>query len=343
MGGDHAPAIVIEGAEIARVRHPNVFFRLHGDEAELKPLLASRKALAEVCEIVHTDQAVQMEDKPSEAVRRGRKTSMWLAIDDVRKERASVVVSAGNTGALMAMSKIQLKTMPGISRPAIAGLWPTERGESIVLDLGANIAKDGRQLVDFAIMGEAYARVILGLKEPKVGLLNVGAEEMKGHEEIQSAARILRDSHLNMKFEGFVEGDDIGKGTVDVFVTDGFTGNIALKAAEGTARQFGSFLKTAMNRSIFTKIGALFAASAFRALKAKLDPGSANGGVFLGLNGLVVKSHGGADGMGYASALDVAIDMVQSDFRTSIEERLTELADAERPEETDETKQAVVS
>ncbi len=342
MGGDQAPDIVVEGAAIALLRHPGVRFRLHGDGGLLKPLVKAQRGLSDAAEIVHTDESVLMEDKPSEAVRRGRKTSMWLAIDDVRKGNAHVAVSAGNTGALMAMAKIQLKTMPNISRPAIAALWPTERGESVVLDLGANIATDGRQLVEFAILGEAYA-IALGLPNPSVGLLNIGVEEVKGHDEIKAAAKVLRDSPLEMNYFGFVEGDDIAKGTVDVIVTDGFTGNIALKTAEGTARQFAHFLRLALKRSFWGRLGAFFAAGAFRALSAKMDPRSLNGGVFLGLNGLVVKSHGGTDGKGFASALDVAIDMAESDFKHSIEARLVELADLETNDPDSNVSQEVVA
>jgi phosphate acyltransferase len=325
MGGDHAPDVVIEGAEIALLRHPGLRFLLHGDEPRLQALLSNHKDLAQASEIVPAESAVSMEDKPSEAVRRGRNTSMWRAIDSVRQGAARAVVSAGNTGALMAMAKIQLKTMPGISRPAIAGIWPTVGGQCVVLDLGANLENDEKQLVDFAIMGEAFARVEFGIRKPAVGLLNIGEEELKGHEEIRSAAQILRSSVTDMNFRGFVEGSDIGSGVVDVVVTDGFTGNIALKTAEGTARQFAAMLSNAMRRTLLSKIGGILAASAFRALKNKMDPNQSNGGVFLGLNGVVIKSHGGTDKSGFASAIEVAIDMADSEYAEIIERRLASL------------------
>jgi glycerol-3-phosphate acyltransferase PlsX len=325
MGGDFAPAVVVEGAEIALVRYPNLKFILFGDEAALKPLLVKHPKVAGASRVVHSDKTVSMSDKPSEAVRRGRQTSMWMTVNAVRQGEAQAAVSAGNTGALMAMSKVQLKTMPGISRPAIAAIWPTTRGESIVLDLGANLEADEKQLVDFAILGEAFAHVELGLESPSVGLLNIGEEELKGHDEIRNAANILRENVPQMNFAGFVEGSDIGSGKVDVIVTDGFTGNVALKTAEGTARQFAGYMRSAMQRTLRSRIGALFAANAFRAMKAKMDPRSSNGGVFLGLNGLVIKSHGGTDGLGFAAALDVAIDMADSDFEARARERLAEL------------------
>lgn len=333
MGGDFAPDVVVAGADLALVKYPDIRFLLFGDEEKLKPLMAQYPKVAEASEIIHTDKAVAMSDKPSEAVRRGRQTSMWMSVDAVRKGQAEAVVSAGNTGALMAMAKVQLKTMPGISRPAIAGIWPTNRGESIVLDLGANLEADEKQLVDFAILGESFARVELGLEHPTVGLLNIGEEELKGHDEIREAARILRENVPEMNFVGFVEGNDIGAGKVDVVVTDGFTGNVALKTAEGTARQFADYLRSALSRTFWGRLGAFIAQGAFKALKRKMDPRSANGGVFLGLNGLVVKSHGGTDAMGFASALDVAVDMAGSDFAARAHERLAALAfhEAERP------------
>jgi glycerol-3-phosphate acyltransferase PlsX len=254
-----------------------------------------------------------MEDKPSQALRRGRNTSMWGAIDSVAKGRAQVVVSAGNTGALMAMSMFQLRTIDGIDRPAIAALWPTKRGQTVVLDVGANVDSDAEQLVDFAVMGEAFARAILGLERPSVGLLNVGEEEQKGNEQVRKAAQILRNVKLPMEFTGFVEGDDIAEGTVDVVVTDGFTGNVALKTAEGTAKLITYYLRTALRRTLLSRLGAALASGAFRILRHKLDPRSANGGIFLGLNGVVVKSHGGTDALGFASALDMAIDMARAD------------------------------
>lgn len=237
---------------------------------------------------------------------------MWQAIEAVKEGRAEVAVSAGNTGALMAMAKIILDTMPGVSRPAIAARWPTLKGQSIVLDVGATIGADAEQLVDFAIMGEAMARCLFGLERPTVGLLNIGVEEVKGIEEVKEAGRLLRDSGLPIEYYGFVEGDDIGKGTVDVVVTEGFSGNIALKTAEGTATQIAGYLKQEIDRTLLTRIGYYLARPAFRALRDKLDPRTLNGGVFLGLNGIAVKSHGGTDALGFAAAIDVAVDMARN-------------------------------
>ncbi|MEQ8283249.1 MAG: phosphate acyltransferase PlsX [Parvibaculum sp.] len=319
MGGDHGPATVIGGAEIASIRHPDVRFLIYGNAAEIEPLLEKHPRVASVSEIIHTDVAVSMNDKPSQALRRGRKTSsMWLAIDAVKEGRAQVAVSAGNTGALMAMSKVILKTMPNVERPALAALWPTARGESVVLDLGATIGPDAAQLVQFAVMGEAFARVIFNLERPSVGLLNIGEEEVKGTEQVKDAAQMLRAARLPMLFHGFVEGDDIAKGTVDVVVTDGYTGNIALKTAEGTARLIMDYLRAAIAGSLMARIGYVFAQGAFRALAKKLDPRASNGAVFLGLNGLVVKSHGGTDATGFASAVDVAVDVASADLVSKI-------------------------
>ena len=312
MGGDSGPGIVIAALARSAIRYPAARFILHGDEAALKPLLAKRAKLSDRVTVCHAAEQVRMDDKPSLALRRGRNTSMWHAIESVKNGEAQVAISAGNTGALMAMAMFQLGVLDGISRPAIAALWPTKRGQTVVLDVGANVTSDANQLVDFAVMGEAFARAILGLERPTVGLLNVGSEDVKGHDAVKEAAQILRAASLPMEYAGFVEGDDISEGTVDVVVTDGFTGNIALKTAEGTAKLVIGFLRGALRGSILGKIGAVFASGALKALRRKLDPRSANGGIFLGLNGVVVKSHGGTDAMGFASALDMAIDMADA-------------------------------
>lgn len=346
MGGDNAPQSVIDGLAIAHIRHPKAKFLLHGDHSRLQAILLSRPALKNVTQVVHCDDVVGMEDKPSQALRRGRNTSMWRAIDSVRNKEAQVVVSAGNTGALMAMAKVQLRTVPGLSRPAIAAIWPTIRGQSVVLDVGANIDTDARQLFDFAMLGEAYARVVLGLDRPSVGLLNVGVEEMKGNEAVKAAAVALRNSGLPMRFYGFVEGDDISTGTVDVVVTSGFTGNIALKTAEGTARLIGHYIRSAMARSFLSRIGYVFSKSGFNVLRQKLDPRAVNGGVFLGLNGVVVKSHGGTDGLGFASAIDLAVEMGGSDFVQRVADAMAHLPasgaalDGSKPEPVTETATA---
>jgi glycerol-3-phosphate acyltransferase PlsX len=324
MGGDHGGCVVVPGAQISLERHPDTEFLLFGDRVVIEPLLAQHPKLAAASQLVHTDVVVKMDDKPSQALRRGRwKSSMWLAIDAVKRGDADVAVSAGNTGALMAMAKFHLKTMAGIERPAIAALWPTLRGESIVLDVGATIGADAQYLVDVALMGSAMARILFDLDPPTVGLLNIGVEEVKGLEAVREAGRILREnpsSHLD--YVGFVEGDDIGRGTVDVVVTEGFAGNIALKTAEGTARQLGQYLRNEFNRSWRTKLGFLLARDAFRRIRDKMDPRKVNGGVFLGLNGVVIKSHGGTDAEGFAAAVDLGYDMVRYELLAKITEML---------------------
>jgi phosphate acyltransferase len=328
MGGDHGAPIVVAGADISRERHPDTEFVMVGSQPMLERLLAARPALRAATRIVHTDVAVRMDDKPSQALRHGRwKSSMWMAIDAVKKADADVAISAGNTGALMAMAKFHLRTMVGIGRPAIAALWPTLRGESIVLDVGATIGADAKHLVDLAVMGSAMARVLFDLERPTVGLLNIGVEEVKGLEEVRQASVILREAkHPDLDYIGFVEGDDIGKGAVDVVVTEGFVGNIALKTAEGTAKQLAEYLRSAMSRTLSARIGYLFARKAFAALREKMDPSRLNGGVFLGLNGLVIKSHGGTDAEGFAAAIDVGYDMVRYKVRARISEMLGQYA-----------------
>jgi glycerol-3-phosphate acyltransferase PlsX len=320
MGGDHGPAVVVAGAGLALARYPESEFLFFGNSALIAPAIDARPALKSASRIVHTEIAVRMEDKPSQALRYGRwKSSMWLAIDAVKKGDADVVVSGGNTGALMAMSKFNLKTLPGIDRPAIAALWPTLRGESVVLDVGASIGADAEHLVDLAVMGAATARILFGLDQPTVGLLNIGVEEAKGLEPVREAGRVLREEKLpNLDYLGFVEGDDIGKGKVDVVVTEGFAGNIALKTAEGTARQIGEYLRGAMSRTLSARIGYLFARSAFRQLRERMDPRKANGGVFLGLNGIVIKSHGGADAEGFAAAIELGHGVVRDELLAKI-------------------------
>lgn len=312
--------MVIPGCALAHTRRPDTHFLLFGDEARIAPLLAQHQALRAASSIIHTDVAVGMADKPSQALRQGRRrSSMWMAIEAVKKGEADIAVSAGNTGALMAMAKVCLNTMAGIERPALAGLWPTVRGESIVLDLGATIGADARHLVHMAIMGSAMARIVLNLESPKVGLLNVGVEEIKGIEEVKEAGAILKSASLpHMSYIGFVEGDDLGKGTADVVVTEGFTGNIALKTAEGTAKQIGAYLRAALSSSLLSKIGYFFAQSAFRALREKMDPRRANGAVFLGLQGIVIKSHGGTDALGYCGAVEIGYDMARQNLLAKI-------------------------
>jgi glycerol-3-phosphate acyltransferase PlsX len=324
MGGDHGPSIVIPGAEIALERHPATEFILFGDRRTLEPLLDAQPRLKTRAKIVHTEVSIRMDDKPSQALRYGRwKSSMWLALDAVKKGEADVAISAGNTGALMAMARFNLKMIEGIERPALAGLWPTLKGESVVLDLGASIGADAAHLVNLAAMGSAMARILFDIECPSLGLLNIGVEEVKGLEEVREAGQVLREGHFPyFNYIGFVEGDDIGKGTADVIVTEGFAGNIALKTAEGTARQFAQYLRGAMMRTWQAKLGYLLARQAFRTLRDKMDPQKSNGGVFLGLNGIVIKSHGGANAEGFASAVDIGYDMVRYDLLAKIGESL---------------------
>ena len=324
MGGDHGASVVLPGADISLTRHPDTEFLIYGDRAVIEPLLEGLPRLKANARLIHTDVAIRMDDKPSQALRHGRwKSSMWLALDAVKKGEADVVVSAGNTGALMAMARFDLKMIEGIERPAIAALWPTLKGEAVVLDVGASIGADEHHLIDLAAMGSAMARVLFDIERPTVGLLNIGVEEIKGLEPVREAGRLLREGsfpHLN--YVGFVEGDDIGKGTVDVVVTEGFAGNIALKTAEGTARQFAQYLKNAMNRTWAARLGYLLSRQAFRTLRDKMDPRKSNGGVFLGLNGIVIKSHGGADAEGFASAIDLGYDMFRYELLAKIGESM---------------------
>jgi glycerol-3-phosphate acyltransferase PlsX len=336
MGGDHGPSVVVNAASIALARRPDVDFILFGDERAIAPLLAAHPALARKSRVVHCEIAVKMTDKPSQALRFGRRaSSMWLAIDAVKKGEADCAISAGNTGALMAMAKVCLRTMAQIERPAIAAMWPTLRGESIVLDVGATIGADSEHLVDLAIMGAAMARIVLDIDSPTVGLLNVGVEEIKGIEEVKAAGRVLRETALpNLHYHGFVEGDDLGTGAVDVFVTEGFTGNIALKTAEGTAKQISQWMRDAMNHSWMSRLGYLLARDAFRALRNKMDPGRVNGGVFLGLDGVVIKSHGGADAESYAGAIEVGYEMVRQELLGKVREMIAQANEARAPAAT---------
>ena len=326
MGGDFGVETTIGGCAISAQKSTETEFILFGDEALLQAEIAKYPILNGRSRIVHCDVSIAMGDKPSQALRAGRKTSsMWKAIDAVKQGEADFAVSAGNTGALMAMSKIILRTLASVQRPALAAIWPNLRGKSIVLDLGASIGTDAQHLVDLAIMGSAMASIVLKRDVPTVGLINVGVEEIKGIEEVKAAARILRGIESgHFTYHGFVEGDDIGAGTVDVFVTEGFTGNIALKTAEGTAKQIAQYLRTEMKASLMSRIGYLFARKAFDALRHKMDPRRANGAVFLGLDGIVVKSHGGTDGLGYSGAIDIGFAMVRNGLQAKIRETLTE-------------------
>ena len=340
MGGDHAPGIVVNGADIARERYPGTTFLLFGDPAQLKPLVDKRKGLAQVLEIVPAEDAVLAEDKPSFALRRRRKSSMWLACESAGQGRADSVVSAGNTGALLAISMFAMRMLEGADRPALASFLPTMRGESVMLDLGANIECDADNLAEFAVMGSVFAQVLLGLDTPKVGLLNVGSEELKGHEEVRQAAARLRSENSPVSFHGFIEGNDITSGVVDVIVTDGFTGNVALKSIEGTAKLYTGFVRDVFRTSTFAKIGYLFASGAWIKFRKRVDPRRYNGGVFLGLDGVCVKSHGGADDLGFAYAIGMAVDLVRYEYRNKLVEGLAKLRHVTSTAEAHEALQA---
>ena len=325
MGGDRAPAIVLHGAELALERHPGVRFLVFGSASQITPLLQKLPRLAAAATVQHTDDAVADDAKPSMALRAGRQSSMRLAIDAVAGGRADGVVSAGNTGALMAMAKFVLKTLPGIDRPAIATMFPTRRGESVMLDLGANVECDADNLVQFALMGDVFARTVLGLVQPTVGLLNIGSEDLKGNDAVRGAAAQLRGGMTPIRFHGFVEGDDIAAGTVDVIVTDGFTGNVALKAIEGVAQLFSESLRASFHHSLPARIGYLFARGALKKFAARLDPRRYNGAMFLGLAGIAVKSHGATDAFGFANAIGVAVDLKVNGFVQRISDELARL------------------
>jgi glycerol-3-phosphate acyltransferase PlsX len=324
MGGDNAPDIVVHGIDISAERHPQARYLLVGDEARLHPLLRHYRRAAAACTVRHAPDTIAADLKPTAALRL-RHASMRVAIDAVAAGQAAGVVSAGNSGALLALAKIVIKTMAGIDRPAMAAIAPSVRGDVVMLDLGANVVCDTRNLVEFAVMGDVFARTVLGLTAPTIGLLNVGSEELKGDDRIRAAADVLRDSHIGPQFHGFVEGHDIAAGTTDVIVTDGFTGNVALKTAEGTAKLVLQLLRQAFTASLSAKLGYLLARSELERLRELVDPRRYNGAVLVGLNGVAVKSHGAADGPGFAHALDVAMDMVVHHFNDRIREGLARI------------------
>ena len=321
MGGDDAPKIVIKGADIAKAKNPDIDVVFVGDEAAIAPLLKRTTTLRQA-EIIHCSDKVESDENVSQAVRKGKGTSMWKAIEQVQNGNCDAVVSAGNTGALMAIAKLQLRPMEGVKRPAIATFLPTETSDVCMLDLGANIECDADNLVQFAIMGAAFSRSVQKIERPSIGLLNVGAEDQKGHEYLREAAETLADERFGLNYAGFVEGTDITTGSTDVVVTDGFTGNVALKTAEGTALVVGRYLLAAFTESLFSKIAYLFASAALRRVKHRLDPRVHNGAVFLGLNGLAVKSHGGTDELGFSNAIKVAVDLVEYGFIPDVQKAI---------------------
>ena len=321
MGGDEGVRVMVEGAALARRRHDRFKFLLVGDEARIKAALDNHPNLRGASEILHCNDVVAGDERPSQALRRAKTTSMGLAINAVKTGDAGAAVSAGNTGALMAMAKLALRTMPGIDRPALSALLPTlGENDLVMLDLGANTECDARNLVQFAIMGAAYSRIVTGQEAPRVRLLNIGTEETKGTGDLQTAAAQLKAAaaELSMTFDGFVEADKIGRGDVDVIVTDGFSGNIALKAVEGTARFVADLLRRAFTSSLRSKVGFLVSRPATELLKHHLDPNNHNGAVFLGLNGVVVKSHGSASALGVANAVAVTARLLEENLTERI-------------------------
>jgi len=326
MGGEQAPDMVVKGADIALVRYPQAEFLFYGIEARIRPLLDKLPKLKARAVIRHTDEFVTDDAKPAAALRGARNSSMRLAIDAVAAGEADCVVSAGNTGALMAMAKFVFKMIPGIDRPAIASFLPTLRSESVMLDLGANVECDSENLVQFALLGDVFARTVLGVPQPVVGLLNVGSEDMKGNDAVRGAALRLRGPGAPVRFHGFIEGNDIAAGTVDVVVTDGFTGNIALKTIEGTARLYTSFLRAAFRNSLMARLGYVFANRALGKLRKRMDPRRYNGAVFLGIQGICVKSHGSTDALGFANAIGVACDMEINGFLDKLHEEIVQMS-----------------
>ncbi len=328
MGGDIGPAVILAGAARAHARRPDLRFQVFGDERVIGSELANHAELQPAVEVVHCPDVIAGSEKPSQAIRRSKTSSMGRAIAAVKSGSADAAVSAGNTGAMMAMAKVALRTMPGIDRPALAALLPTlGENDLVMLDLGANTESDAQNLVQFAVMGAAYARVVLDLQRPRVQLLNIGTEDLKGTDELKDAAAILRDAdYLGMCFDGFIEGDKISRGGADVVVTDGFSGNIALKTAEGTARFVTDLLRRAFTSSVRSKIGFLISRPATELLRHHLDPNNHNGAVFLGLNGLIVKSHGSANEKGVANAIRVAARMVREDLTRKISEDLDNIS-----------------
>lgn len=331
MGGDAGPAAVVAGCAESAARNNAIAFVLHGDEATLTPLVARHPALTEITRIQHSPDVVRMDDKPSHVMRHGRKTSMWATLTSVHEGAAHAAVSCGNTGALMAVSMLRLRKLNGVHRPAIACLWPSrgESGFNTMLDVGADVRADEESLLQYALMGAAYYRNAFDAPHPRVGLLNVGTEEHKGRAEIKEAARLIGEAAELGRYEfvGFVEGNDLPAAHVDVIVTDGFTGNVALKTAEGTARLFADSLREELTVSIWSKLAAGVAGGPLRRLKRRMDPRRMNGGVFLGLNGTVVKSHGSADATGVSAAIKLAFRLAQSGFQERMADRLALVAD----------------
>ena len=322
MGGDNAPYSVIAGASLYLKKNPNVSFLLFGDKDIIMPIMKKYPNLKDSSNIIDTKDAISAEEKPSVALRKGKNSSMRLAIEAVQNGKADAIVSAGNTGALMVMSKLVFRSLEGIDRPAIASLLPTEKGSSVLLDMGANSACDAENLVQFAVMGDAFSKAALNNDSPTIGLLNIGSEELKGHETVRVAHQTISEEYTHLNYYGYVEGDDIMKGTVDVVVTDGFTGNVALKTIEGTAKMLVKLFKQGFKSSFASKIGLLLSALSLKKTCKKIDPRNHNGAMFLGLNGICIKSHGNADKIGFANAIKVAVNLIENKINQKIIEEL---------------------
>jgi len=326
MGGDQGPATVVAGVSDSARKNPDIGFILHGPKDDLERLVARRRNLADCCEIRDAPDVVSMNEKPGQVMRHGKGTSMWSALESVRNGEATVCVSCGNTGALMLMSVIRLRKLPGIYRPAIAVMWPSQNPQkfNIMLDGGADIRADAKDLMQYALMGASYARNGFGLARPRLGLLNVGTEEHKGRAELREAYDLIAANARNADFEfvGFVEGRDLPGTTCDVIVTDGFTGNVALKTGEGVAHLFGNLLREAFRYTPLSRFASVLAYTSLNRLKKRMDPRRANGGVFLGLNGTVVKSHGAADATGVSAAVKLAFQLAQSGFSEKLAARV---------------------
>ncbi len=325
MGGDDAPHITLRGISKARKYHPEVKFLIFGDKALLEERARTYKRLDKNIEIVHAPEVITGDMKPSVAVRQSKNTSMRMAIEAVKEGRAQAVVSAGNTGAYMALSKMILKTMDGIDRPAISAIMPSVKKDIVALDLGANIECSAENLVQFALMGTVFSKCVLGHPHPSVGLLNVGSEDLKGNTIVREAAKILAENPAVKNYHGFIEGTDIGRGTVDVVVTDGFTGNVTLKTIEGTALMIRKKLKYSLMGSLLSRLGSLFIAGSLKKFRQFMDPRRYNGAIFLGLNGVAVKSHGGTDSLGFSFAIGTAVDMVKNGVVPQIHQGLKDL------------------
>ncbi|WP_136441589.1 phosphate acyltransferase PlsX [Pacificoceanicola onchidii] len=349
MGGDSGPATVVAGISHSAEKNPRLHFLLHGPKDTLEALVAKRRVLDGRCEIRAADGVVSMEDKPSQVMRNGKGTSMWSTLEAVRDKEAEVAVSCGNTGALMALSMIRLRKLPGVDRPAIAILWPSRnpQGFNVMLDVGADIRADARDLLQYALMGASYARNGLDLQKPRIGLLNVGTEEHKGRAELKEAYELIGDHAEIGRFEfvGFVEGGDIPGNRCDVIVTDGFTGNVALKTGEGTASLIGELLREAFAYSPLSRLASLLALTSLRRLRKRIDPRRVNGGVFLGLNGTVVKSHGGADATGVSAAVKLAFELADSGFGDRLAARVASTAKQaqDAPQKDDDQKDSKAS